>query len=344
MSDPQTQQLKKPKTLRPPATGNGQPPTQSQSPEEPSAGTTPSESVAPPASPPDSDILSSLRKRFGGVRAGPPSRTRMLKMLTYGDAGVGKTTFAGSSQGVKGFGDVLDLDIEGGSMSLAHNQAIDRVFIDSYAQFARMADWARLYGKAREMRDKRKMILLEQAIKPDADPDAVAAKPKNYKTLIIDSLSEAQKLCMYQLMGVDIATKALDEEPDSVEFKQWGQASEMIRLLVRTFRSLPFNVFFVCGLATEQDERKRIHHLPALPGKLAKEIHGFVDVVGYMAARQRAADNDIVIERRMYLQPGETFQAKDRYHTGNSVRYLVNPTVESFLEAEGQESPDSQQE
>lgn len=303
----------------------------------------PQASVSQPAEPAGSpDILKSLRARFGGLSAKPPSRQRNLKTLFYGPAGVGKTTLYGSAQKVKSMKDLLVLDIEGGTMSLAHDPTIDVVQMDTYAKFARMAEWARLYCKARDAKDRRRMVLLEQAIKPQVDPKEIEESPKVYRSIAIDSLTEAHKLCMYQLLGIEIGDRALDEEPDNAEFKQWGQAAEMLRLLVRTYRSLPMNVFFVCGLSEEQDELKRYHQQPALSGKLAKEIHGFVDVVGYMAARERVMDIETPegvkkarsIERRLYLQPGETFQAKDRYHTGNSVRFLVNPTLQDFLDAE----------
>lgn len=43
--------------------------------------------------------------------------------------------------------------------------------------------------------------------------------PKKFKTVIIDSLTEAQKYCMYQILGIDPLTQKLDVEPDSAEWK-----------------------------------------------------------------------------------------------------------------------------
>ncbi len=287
--------------------------------------------------PPQKTAIEVLRHRFRDIIAGPPSRNKALKALWYGEAGVGKTTLVGSAQKVPSMKDLLVLDIESGSMSLADDPSIDTIQVTTYEKFARIYDWLKLYCKARETKNKAAMIQLEQIIKsgrPDYDPEYIAAHPKCYRSVAIDSLTEVQKLCMYQLLGIEVGTQPLDAEPDSAEFKQWGQASEMIRLLVRTYRSLPMNVFFVCAIASDQDEKKRYHYKPALPGKLADEIHGFVDVVGFVAARERVVDQTKTLERRVYLVPGETYQAKDRYHTGNKIKYLVNPTLKDFLEAE----------
>lgn len=44
-------------------------------------------------------------------------------------------------------------------------------------------------------------------------------EPKRFRTVITDSLTEAQKYCMYQILGIDPLTQKLDVEPDSAEWK-----------------------------------------------------------------------------------------------------------------------------
>jgi len=43
--------------------------------------------------------------------------------------------------------------------------------------------------------------------------------PKKFRTVITDSLTEAQKYCMYQILGIDPLNQKIDAEPDSAEWK-----------------------------------------------------------------------------------------------------------------------------
>ena len=65
-------------------------------------------------------------------------------------------------------------------------------------------------------------IMQQEIIKLSQDKVKVAElipEPKKFRTVITDSLTEAQKYCMYQILGIDPLTQKLDIEPDSAEWK-----------------------------------------------------------------------------------------------------------------------------
>ena len=154
--------------------------------------------------------------------------------------------------------------------------------------------------------------------------------PKIYNTVILDSLTEIQKYCMYQLMGVDIEEAQIDIEPDSPEWKEWGKSAEMIRLLVRKFRDLPMHVIFVCSRKEDQDEVKRRIFTPNMPGKLANEVQGFIDHVGYLSTDINEARQLI---RFLAFQPGKTYQAKNRFSDFNEIG-ILEPTMQKIYNLE----------
>jgi hypothetical protein len=132
---------------------------------------------------------------------------------------------------------------------------------------------------------------------------------------------------MYQLLGIKIGEFELDIPPDQPEWSEWGKSAEMIRLLVRSFRDLPIHTIFVCARGEEQDQTKRYHYAPLLPGKLANEIQGFFDTVGFMVAGPMEGGGML---RRLWLEPGQTFKAKNRF-TNFKGSYLDNPTMADLM-------------
>lgn len=247
-----------------------------------------------------------------------------LKMLVYGNYGTGKTTLAASAQDVPGMGDVIFIDAESGSMSLSDRDDIDSINITNYSQFARVYEYLRLHCRARDADDVNALVKLESTYK------GIQVSPKNvkrYRTVVIDSITEVQKYCMYQLLNMEVGDYELDMEPQAAQFAEWGKAAEMIRLLVRSFRNLPMHVIIVAAEQSTEDETKRQLKSPALPGKLSKEIQGFLDVVAYLYA----ASTDQGMRRRLYLEPGKTFDAKSRAQWIKEA-YIDEPTMSLVMQ------------
>lgn len=282
-------------------------------------------------------------------------------MLVYGDYGAGKTHLAASANDVPEMNDVLMISAEGGEKTVKKWPGVDVIRINQYSQMARIYEFLRLHCVARDRMDEATLRKLERnfrvvppipkkqlrtySIINDAvgNPDMHATyepawkdywethNAKQYNTVIIDSLSELHKYCMYQLLGITIGTYKLDMEPDSPQFQEWGRASEMIRLLVRTFRDLPIHKIMTAARDLDKDETQKYHYAPMLPGKLSREIQGFFDTVGLLMAAPN--DNTGAIERRLYLVPGKSWQAKNRYKNFVGT-YLDNPTMADLYKLE----------
>lgn len=285
------------------------------------------------------------------VRSMTEVRDRYLNMLIYGPYGVGKTTLACSAAYVREMGDVILGNVEAGDMPV-EGWDLDAADITNYTQFARMHDYLRVHCELRDKNDLEGLAKTEIFFKglglPFEDEEmealrqekvaAIKKHPRKYRTVVIDSLSEVQKLCMYQLLGIKVGIQALDIEPDTPQFAEWGKSAEMIRLLVRTYRNLKMHSIFVCGRGEEQDEFKRFHFKPALPGKLANEVQGFLDVVGYYVGAPLEGGEMV---RRLYVAPGTTYAAKHRFRNFKGV-FLENPTMQDIYNLSRGVSPTAQ--
>jgi hypothetical protein len=244
-------------------------------------------------------------------------------MLIYGEPGAGKTTLAGSAAELTNMRDVLLLDVEAGDLSLATaGRDIDVIRITEYRTVARVHEYLKRHCQLRDADDTEALQSLQKRFHQE-DLEHV----RRYRTVVIDSISEVQKLVMYQLTGVRIGERALDLEPETPQFKEWGQNAEMIRFMVRTFRDLPMHVIFIAQAQIVEDQYKQQIRRPSLPGKLAHEVQGFLDVVGFM---QAVPGDEGRMERRLYIQPGKTFQAKNRFST-TTAQFIEAPTLRELL-------------
>lgn len=212
-----------------------------------------------------------------------------LKMLVYGNVGVGKTVFASTAP------KVLFCDAEAGVLSIQQKD-IDLIKIDSFAVMKEVYDFL-LSGKHK------------------------------YESVVIDSLTEVQLKSMDAILSYEYS---LDEnrDPDIPTLRNWGKSTEQIRKMVRAFRDLPLHVIFVCLPQTNKDEETGfIYTYPALPGKLADRVCGYVDIIGYLDIRP--GENDELV-RKMLFQPHNRMIAKDRSNKLPTI--MENPTFPKVLE------------
>lgn len=226
---------------------------------------------------PDIDVLT--EHSLGGLTVVPVAKKiSYLNMLVYGDPGVGKTVLAGSAQDVDAMKPVLFVDIEGGTFSIRERYPdVDVVRVESWK------DMQKVY-------------------------DALFRGDGEYKTIVLDSLTEIQKFSMYNIMN-DLVKGDPDRDPDIPGLREWGKNIEQVRRLVRGFRDLPMNTIFTALAVHDKDPRTNMRITrPSLSGKLSSEAAGFVDVVAFMYVKIVSGE----VKRLLLTTGTDTQVAKDR--------------------------------
>lgn len=205
-----------------------------------------------------------------------------IKILIYGDSGKGKSVLAASASLVPEMSPVLFLNAEGGTLSVSKFYPdIDIVNITDFMQMQSIFD-------------------------------ALRKGNHGYKTVVIDSITELHRQSMAKIM-FDTVTKDPNRDLEVPAQREWGKAGEQIRKLIRMFRDLPaINTIFV-ALETEVGEEGRPKQIgPSLPGKLFKEVPGYVDIVARMYHVQ-VTEGDKRVTKRVLLTSGtDKIIAKDR--------------------------------
>lgn len=256
-----------------------------------------------------------VQRPFTIVRDDAPAG--WLKAMIYGGYGAGKTFFAGTANTVDALRDVLYLDVEGGSRTLV-GMGIDRIPCQNFQTLNWVKEWLIRHAQIRDAGN------LETLAKWEAQVTGqIPATPKQYRTVIIDSLSELAKLLLLELSGIKVGTSNLDAQIDNPSGEDWGQLSSRIGLMIRTFRDLPFHVLFVASAVEKEDELKRRFFQPNFSGKMAKDVQGFLDCVGFLAVQHNEAGQS---QRVLSLAPGRNFDAKHRF-TGTTQTQIVNPSM-----------------
>lgn len=299
------------------------------------------------------------------MRIRKPGGRDWLKVLVFGPPGVGKTLFLGTAQMDPRTANMLLIDWEGGTITLAHApdpifQDVDVQSVRSFVEFNDVHEF--LYNHA-VLRDQYVLAKKENAphatledlstklhyisLDPtdyakETNPDAARIahavelarieEPRLYFSFGIDSLTEVQKLNMYGIVANRVKGKP-NSDPDVAQLDDWGKSIEQIRKLVRYFRDLPYHGFFAALSQDSKDERSGIITCkPSMPGKLPEEVCGFLDIVGYLGTSSETVKGETVIKRNMLFQPFDKWVCpKDR--TDKLGVFFPQPTIPKMLDA-----------
>ena len=235
-------------------------------------------------------------KSLGGLTITPMSeRVQFIDILIYGDPGAGKTVLAGSADSVPEMRPVLFIDIEGGTLSLRKRSPdVDIVRIQNWTEMASLYE-------------------------------ALLQEDHGYRTVVLDSLTEIQKFHMYNVMRTVVNTDP-ERDPDIPSMREWGKNIEVMRKLVRGFRDLPMHTIFTALAKADKDNKTGvIMTKPYMSGKLANEVAGFVDIVGFLYTKV----NEGAIQRNLLLAATDRQVAKDR--TDSLPAVLESPTMEAIF-------------
>jgi hypothetical protein len=220
-------------------------------------------------------------------------------VLVYGPSKTGKTTFVCS-----GPGPTLLLDAEGGSRFLRRKKTV----------------WQNPHLEPPE--DDGSWEVCVCYVRDFGTLEAaftwLHSGRHPFRTVAIDSISEAQQRCVDAIAGTKQMTT-----PD------WGNLLRKISALVRGFRDLlihPINPLD-CVAFTAMDRPKDGVHAPYLQGAIADVLAYYLDIVVYYAVSVDEAGQPI---RRMLTKPHPNFLAGDR--PGMLPQVIDDPTLAAILE------------
>jgi hypothetical protein len=223
-------------------------------------------------------------------------RSRYPKALFFGPYGCGKTRLLATANQDERTAPILLLNFEGGESSIA-GSGVDMVRITSWEEYNEAFDY------------------LSRADHP-------------YRSIGIDSITETHIFALFNILENEGDKR---RNPNLIEQGDYGTASVQLRRLIREFRDLPLGLFVTALEREETDAREGLVKKPALSGRLADEIPGIVDVVGYLTV---ANDENNAPVRVMLIQNYPKIRVKVRVPFGvEAPNHLINPSIPDLLDA-----------
>ena len=197
-----------------------------------------------------------------------------LKMIVYGESGVGKTTLLATANEP-----TLIISAEAGLLCLA-NKDID-VFDISKDDAGNIIPAVKRIERLRDVYNY-----------------LVAPETKDkYKWVMIDSLSE--------IADIVNASAALDHSGDKEKFLRWGAYNEKMTTIIKLFRDLNYNVVFTALSKVEKDETGKRYHGYSMSGSIADRLPQYFDECFYIYVTPEG-------ERKLVCGKTEQTMTKDR--------------------------------
>jgi hypothetical protein len=208
--------------------------------------------------------------------------TESINMAVYGDSGVGKTVLAGTCP------NALFLAVESGTVS-AKRQG-------SGADLWPINEWSDLAAAEQWLEDN----------------------PDTYDWVIIDSVTQMQKLCMRGILDAAIAENK-SRDPDIPALQDWQKYYNMFSRFINTFNDLPVNVLYTATTMRKDDENGDELVLPDLaspshsPLRESQAFCASMMIVAYYKKTVKGKGDDAETSRSLLFESMPPYFAKDRY-------------------------------
>lgn len=233
---------------------------------------------------------------IAGLPVFNPSHIDWFNALVYSLSGVGKTLLWSSAAAIQELCPVLLIDVEQGSTSTRRFPHLNIVRPTNFEQIAQV------YKKLKEQQNNGGI---------------------EYKTVILDSLTETQRLNTENVMGRTVKAardKGDTKDPDHPDWGDWTKSHNQFRKMVRAYRDLECNTLFTALAQVDMSRPSKPMAKPRLNGVMADEIAASLDVVLFLEKRE--VDGQTV--RIAVADSTEDIVAKDRFAVLGEE--LVNPT------------------
>lgn len=198
-----------------------------------------------------------------------------VKMLVYGDSGVGKTWL--SCTAPEPLLILSDWAVARPTLErLRRDKGIDpmTIFVNSWDDFMDAYAYA-------------------------------ASNVGKYKTVVVDSLTDLNTRAMREVLAT-ATTRRNTHDPDQLEQSDWGKVANRTLYAVELFRDLPCDVVMT---ALAQEIKNEMFTAPLVAPKSAqKRLPAYFNAVGYLVAEQRPGKPSI---RKLHMDLSLTFQAKN---------------------------------
>lgn len=238
-----------------------------------------------------------------------------INMLVVAESGWGKTVLAGTAdqRGSNGGPKALFLATESGTISASRK--------GSTADVWPITKWADLVEAFSYF--------------------AQGTGCQDYQWILLDSITEMQKLSMDNALRMAVSTSKGTRDPDVPAIQDYMKVQQQTLNFIRRFNELPVNCLYTALPLRLEDENGDPYFLPALDGKqggIAQQTMGYMHVVGHGVKRQIKDENDKPrIVRRVFFQSTGPYRAKDRYAVLG--RYMDNPTIPQIEELINRDKP-----